>query len=214
MLSLTTKVAARAFAACDNCNAPVQSKLVPAPARGRATAELASRALAFPATGGKHAAWRPTQSPVVLVWPAASKVLRLRPHAHRSAGDARRLMTDLRTQNKVLEGELEDANARNGLMDKQLQRVKSYLANTREGAEAAQMRAAAAESKVGWGGGGGGGEQQPQGWPQRASWVSCPTVNCDNSMLHRQHGHAVPQRVKQLPAMFWRQARPAAEEHG
>ena len=81
------------------------------------------------------------------------KVLQLRPQAHCSAGDARRMMTELRTQNKVLEGELEDANARNGLMDKQLQRVKSYLANTREGAEAAQLRAAAAESKVRWVGG-------------------------------------------------------------
>lgn len=92
------------------------------------------------------------------------------------------MMTDLRTQNKVLEGELEDANARNGLMDKQLQRVKSYLANTREGAEAAQIRAAAAESKVGWVGGGSSYEAGPTHLP-------VTTTCCAGSMAmltHRQ----------------------------
>ena len=117
-------------------------------------------------------------------------------------------MTDLRTQNKVLEGELEDANARNGLMDKQLQRVKSYLANTREGAEAAQMRAAAAESKVGWLGGPAAVRMAPC-----ASGIGCHTFTGDDSMLHRQHGHADPQKVQQPPATFWGQARPAAEVH-
>ena len=97
-------------------------------------------------------------------------------------------MTELRTQNKVLQGELEDANARNGLMDKQLQRVKSYLANTREGAEAAQMRAAAAESKVGWVWGGSsykGDPNVPQG--VAATLVPVITAGCAGSMAMLTH---------------------------